>query len=194
MVPVANPVDAAADRPLRADARRNRDRILTAARELFASAGNEAQMEDVAARAGVGVGTVYRHFPTKTALLSAMVKEGFAEMAAIALQVEATHPDGSALITAIRRQVAAVAPDKGFQLAAMGWDALDWEEIEPQRALLADAMQRLIDRAIAEALVRDDLTSNDIGMMMCGVTATMYFKSAHDWRRYLEIMINGLRP
>jgi AcrR family transcriptional regulator len=185
---------APTDRPLRADARRNRDRILCAARELFASNGRDAQMEDIAGRAAVGVGTVYRHFPTKTALLTAMVIERFAEMAEIAREVEADCPGGEALTAAIRRQTQAVQPDKGFQLAMMGWDALDWDAIEPQIAALGAVMQRLIARATAEGLVRPDLTFDDIGMLMCGVTSTMYFKPAHDWRRYLEIVINGLRP
>ena len=123
-----------------------------------------------------------------------MVKERFAEMAAIALEVEADYPGGDALATAIRRQTEAVHPDKGFQLSLMGWDALDWDEIDPQLAMLGAVMQRLIDRAVAAGLVRSDLTFDDIGMLMCGVTSTMYFKPAHDWRRYLEIVINGLRP
>ena len=64
-----------AGRPLRADARRNRERVLQAAREVFAEQGREAQMDDVARRAAVGVGTVYRHFPTKEALIDAIAGE-----------------------------------------------------------------------------------------------------------------------
>jgi AcrR family transcriptional regulator len=185
---------SSAERPLRADARRNRDAILCAARELFASDGRDAQMEDIASRAGVGVGTVYRHFPTKAALLTDMVKQRFAEMTRIALEVEADDATGTALLTAIRRHTEAVQPDKGFQLAVMGWDALDWDEIEPALEALGVVIRRLIARAATEELVRPDLTFDDIGMLMCGVTSTMYFKPAHDWRRYLEIVINGLRP
>src|SRR6266542_643375 len=66
-----------AGRPLRADARRNRERVLTAAREVFAEQGRDAQMDDVARRAMVGVGTVYRHFPTKEALIDAIAAEAF---------------------------------------------------------------------------------------------------------------------
>jgi AcrR family transcriptional regulator len=153
-------------------------------------------MEDIASGAGVGVGTVYRHFPTKAALLTAMVKERFAEMTKIALDAEAgtDSPGAAALATAIRRQSEAVQPDKGFQLAMMGWDALDWDEIEPEIEALGVVTQRLISRAAAAGLVRADLTFDDIGMLMCGVTATMYFKPGHEWRRHLEIVINGLRP
>src|SRR4051794_27205946 len=73
-----------AGRPLRADARRNRERVLTAAREVFAEHGPEAQMDDVARRAEVGVGTVYRHFPTKEALIDALVAEAFERLLVVA--------------------------------------------------------------------------------------------------------------
>src|SRR5215813_1849416 len=73
-----------AGRPLRADARRNRERVLAAAREVFAEQGREAQMDDVARKAGVGVGTVYRHFPTKMALIDALAKDAFERIAAAA--------------------------------------------------------------------------------------------------------------
>src|ERR671915_1320812 len=71
-------------KPLRADARRNRERVLKAARAVFADHGIEAQIDDVAKRAKVGVGTVYRHFPTKEALLDAVVRERFEEIAGYA--------------------------------------------------------------------------------------------------------------
>src|SRR5690349_10916702 len=74
------------ERPLRADARRNRERVLEAARAVFAEHGRDAQMDDVAKKAGVGVGTVYRHFPTKEALIEALVVDSFQK---IALRAEA---------------------------------------------------------------------------------------------------------
>ena len=71
-----------AERPLRADARRNRERILQSAREVFAECGTDAQIDDIAQRAGVGVGTVYRHFPTKEALMAELVRQKFRRFAA----------------------------------------------------------------------------------------------------------------
>ncbi|MEA2405577.1 MAG: hypothetical protein QOE08_2224, partial [Thermoleophilaceae bacterium] len=73
-------------KPLRADARRNRASVLEAARAAFADAGLDAQMDDVAARSGLGVGTVYRHFPTKDALVEALVEERFLELERIAAE------------------------------------------------------------------------------------------------------------
>ena len=87
------PIDpGCAAKPLRADARRNRERILKAARAVFADHGIEAQMDDVAKRAKVGVGTVYRHFPTKDGLLEAIVRERFEEIAVYAAEA-VENPD-----------------------------------------------------------------------------------------------------
>ena len=81
--------DETAVRQLRADARRNRERILGAAKDVFAEQGADAQMDDVARKAGVGVGTVYRHFPTKEALLEALALEAFEHITTVAK--EAVH-------------------------------------------------------------------------------------------------------
>ena len=84
-----------AEKPLRADARRNREKVLAAARAVFAEQGVDAQMDDVARRADVGVGTVYRHFPTKDALLNALTDELFAVIAAHARELlDARRPVG----------------------------------------------------------------------------------------------------
>src|SRR3954466_946340 len=80
--PYSRRMTIAAQRPLRADARRNRERVLCAARAVFAAQGHEAQMDDVARQAEVGVGTVYRHFPTKEALIEALALEAFGRVAA----------------------------------------------------------------------------------------------------------------
>src|SRR3954453_8921461 len=74
-------MDKLAPRPLRADARRNRERVVSAAGVVFSEQGRDAQMDDVAKRAGVGVGTVYRHFPTKEALIEALMVEAFRSLA-----------------------------------------------------------------------------------------------------------------
>jgi AcrR family transcriptional regulator len=182
-------------RTLRADARRNRERIMSAGRELFARDGPEAQMDEIAARAGVGIGTVYRHFPTKEALLTAMVRDRFQEFAEIATVAEDTVDPLHALETVMLRSSEAVEGDTGFQQAMMGSDQLEWEGIEEQKAALAAVITRIIGRAVDAGVVRDDFTFEDFGMVMCGITSTMYYKpGSADWRRHLAIVVGGLRP
>ncbi len=179
---------------LRADARRNRERIMSSGRELFARDGPEAQMDEIAAHAGVGIGTVYRHFPTKEALLTEMVRVRFQEFAAIAKLAEDTVDPRDALETIMRRSAEAVEGDIGFQLAMMGSNQLEWEGIEEQKAVLAAVVTRIIRRAISAGVVRDDFTFEDFGMMMCGITSTMYYKpGGADWRRHLAIILQGVR-
>ena len=180
-------------RTLRADARRNRERIVSSGRELFARDGPEAQMDQIAAHAGVGIGTVYRHFPTKEALLTEMVRVRFQEFADIATLAEETVDPRDALETVMRRSAEAVEGDIGFQLAMMGSDQLEWEGIEEQKAALAEAVSRIISRAVAAGVVREEFTFEDFGMVMCGITSTMYYKpGSADWRRHLAIVLHGV--
>ena len=182
-------------RTLRADARRNRERIIASGRELFARDGPEAQMDEIAAHAGVGIGTVYRHFPTKEALLTEMVRLRFQEFEKVAVLAEDIEDPLEALETIMRHAAEAVEGDIGFQLAMLGENELEWEGIEQQKAAFAEVVTRTISRAIAAGVVQDDFTFDDFAMVMCGTTATMYFKpgSAADWRRYLDLMLRGIR-
>ncbi|MGO9490058.1 MAG: TetR/AcrR family transcriptional regulator [Solirubrobacteraceae bacterium] len=181
-------------RTLRADARRNRERIMASGRELFARNGPDAQMDEIAAHAGVGIGTVYRHFPTKEALLTEMVRTRFQEFAAIATLAEETEDPRDALETVMRRSAEAVEGDVGFQLAMMGSNELEWEGIEEQKAVLAAVVTRIIGRAVSAGVASDDFTFEDFGMMMCGITSTMYYKpGSADWRRHLAIVLRGVR-
>jgi AcrR family transcriptional regulator len=180
-------------RTLRADARRNRERIMSAGRELFAREGPQVQMDEIAAHAGVGIGTVYRHFPTKEALLTAMVRDRFQEFAEIALAAEDIPDPLEALENVIRTSAETVEGDSGFQLAMMGSNELEWEGIEEQKAALAEVVTRIIARAAATGVVRDDFTFDDFAMMMCGITSTMYFKPGNaNWRRHLELILEGV--
>jgi AcrR family transcriptional regulator len=180
-------------RTLRADAQRNRERIMASGRELFASEGPQAQMDEIAAHAGVGIGTVYRHFPTKEALLTAMVRDRFQGFAEIARLAEAIEDPLEALESAMRSSAEAVEGDVGFQLAMMGSNELEWEGIEEQKAALAEVITRIISRAIAAGTVRDDFAFDDFAMLMCGITATMYYQpGSANWRRHLELMLGGV--
>ncbi len=168
---------------------------MASGRELFARDGPDAQMDEIAARAGVGIGTVYRHFPTKEALLTAMVRDRFQEFGEIAAHAEETLDAREALETVMLRSAEAVEGDVGFQLAMMGSNELEWEGIEEQKAVLAAILTRIIRRAVDAGVVRDDFTFEDFGMVMCGITSTMYYQpGGADWRRHLALVVQGVRP
>ena len=166
---------------------------MSAGRELFARRGPQAQMDEIAAHAGVGIGTLYRHFPTKEALLTAMVRERFQGFAEIARAAEEIIDPRMALEGAMRSSAEAVEGDMGFQLAMMGSDQLEWDGIEEEKAALAEVLTRIIGRAVAAGVVREDFTVEDFGMVMCGITSIMYFQpGSSNWRRHLELILQGV--
>lgn len=181
-------------KPLRADARRNRERIMSSGRELFAQRGESVQMDEIAAHAGVGVGTLYRHFPDKQALVTEMARERFQEFSEIAAKSEAIEDPLEALENALVTSLAGVEGDTGFQFAMMSSGELEWEGIEEQKAAFQESFTRILERAQAAGVVRPDLVFDDFPMILCGITSTMYFKPGPaDWKRHLELVLNGLR-
>lgn len=182
-------------RPMRADARRNRERILTAARELFAGDPPEVQMEDLARRAGVGVGTVYRHFPDKEALMGELVRERFelfnTQMRAAMADTDAEP--GAALAEALRRNAAGLAGDAATRFAFMSGG----ERVFAHAAVETEEFMRLADALVRRARRAGQLApgfrADDIPMMMCGVCATMGRpKPGWDWRRHFELVMRGM--
>ena len=183
------------NRPLRADARRNREKIMASAAELFASKGRDAQMEEIAAHCGLGMGTLYRHFPSKQALLTAMVRERFRGMADLARAAEQITDPGESFEVLMRSYLEAAEGDASFQLALMGPGDVEWQGVKQEKAEFADAVTRVIERAVAAGAVRPDLTYADFPLLTRGVMSTMYFKPTgnSDWRRHLELTLEGVR-
>ena len=181
-------------RQLRADARRNRERILQAAAEVFAEQGADAQMDDVARRAGVGVGTVYRHFPNKDVLMGELVTQkfrSFADYARQALDEEDAWEGFSKLLHATAGNM---AENVALQDALRTTSAA-FEHAEPARAELNAVIDKLVKRAQRQGTLRKDFKADELGMLMGGLCASMSGPLANecDWRRHLQILLDGLR-
>jgi AcrR family transcriptional regulator len=175
-------------RPLRADARRNRERILNAARAVFAASGREAHLDDVARRAKVGVGTVYRHFPTKDALLEALAREQFELLTRWSREAE-EEPDAWAAFNAmVWRGAELQASDRALMEAVADFKP----GVAAQASELHASIERLIRRAQEQGKMRPDATGSDVQLMMCGLGSVMQM-SGDGWRRYLTVMLDGLR-
>ena len=179
------------ERRLRADARRNRERILEAARTACAAHGAHVQMDDVARSAGVGVGTVYRHFPTKDALIEALVAEKLrvtTENIRAALEIE---DPWEGFCAALRTNAEVMAADAGLRdaLIRLGPFVRDPDE---ERAALHAVATEIVRRAQDAGELRDDVTADDIGALMAGLCTTMAHPELN-WRRHLELLLDGLR-
>jgi AcrR family transcriptional regulator len=190
MTSVPTPVE----KPLRADARRNREKVLAAARAVFAEQGVDAQMDDVARRADVGVGTVYRHFPTKDALLTALSDEMFAVVAAHVRTLVDNEDAWEAFIEAMWFGGEKTAGDRAFTEVMAASSALAPRLCPGQEDLIV-TVGGLMERAKAQGRMRPDVVVDDIPLLMCGVGSAsgMPHPSPNAWRRHLAIVLDGMR-
>ncbi len=186
---------AVAGRSQRADARRNHEAVLAAAKRLFAEEGLAAQMPDVAKAAGVGVGTVYRHFPTKEDLIAALVAERFERMAEKTREGLARDDPWEGVADLIRFAAEIQAEDQGL-CEVMG-SRPDMMYAAAYAAGLPELSDRLVKRAQRAGELRRDLTWEDIPMIACGlgpITQTKVGPAVGRWPRLVEIILDGLRP
>ena len=183
-------------RPLRADARRNREQVLAAAESVFAEGGLKAPIEEVARRAGVGVGTVCRHFPTKQALVDAVVRR-LIEPLVLHAQDALHDPDAG---VAFRNFVLALSDVQARHLALAEQMAKEIDgssETEPLRTELRAAVDDLLARAQAAGSIRADVGPADVSMLFSGVAHATSLVGEHQAKlrhRYVTIILDGLRP
>jgi len=181
-------------RALRADARRNHEAILAAAKKLFADEGLDAQMPDVAKAAKVGVGTVYRHFPTKEDLIAALAAERFERLAEKAREGIEAEDAWEGLCEFIRFAAQIQADDRGLcevmgsrpEVMAASAEAVGLDELCDQ----------LVKRTQRFGGLRKDLEWEDIPMIACGlgrITPAEMGPAKGRWPRMVEIVIDGLR-
>lgn len=182
-------------KPLRSDAERNRGRIVDAARAAFAEGGLEVALEDVAARAGVGIGTLYRRFPTREDLIAACFERRLADYA-LAAQEALDAPDGwTGFCSYVERICAMQAADRGLK------DVLtrtfpNARALEANRARGFELFLQVVERAKAEGRLRADFVPEDHVLLLMGNAGVV--QGAGDaapeaWRRYVALMLDGLR-
>lgn len=185
---------AAAPRPLREDAARNREGLLAAAEAEFAAHGGDASVAAIARRAGVAKGTVFRHFATKEELMAAIVRRHFAALATAAEELRGTEDPGAALL-----ELLTVIAD-GRQQHDIAF-VQSVSEAEPavvaERDRLFATIGALVDEAHASGQLRPDVTAADVILLSCAPVHVVEFLAdppADQWRRYLGIIFDGLRP
>ncbi|MEV8341273.1 TetR/AcrR family transcriptional regulator [Streptomyces niveus] len=182
-------------RPLRRDAALNRERILHAAREIFGQQGLGVTLDDVARHAGVGVGTLYRRFPTKESLIRALFQEDLRirqESAEKAL----AHPDPwQGLVDFLTEMTADLAENRGLHEVLMLGEHTS-EPIETARGGMLPFLEALIHRAQESGDLRPEVTASDIPVIQHMLYAAAQFTRGRQpeiWRRYLDVLLNGLR-
>jgi AcrR family transcriptional regulator len=187
---------ASEPRPLRADAERNRQRILRAAAEVFTERGLQATLDDVAERAGVGVGTVYRRFPDKEALVEALFTERLDTLVGLAEQALAEPDPWVALATFLEQGASVIAVDRGLRQTLM-FARYGRDGVANARRCMQPLVARLVQRAQEAGVVRADLRSTDVPLIefMLGSAAEYAGQVRPEiWRRYLALILDALRP
>lgn len=178
----------------RADAVRNRERVLEAAKAIFSAGGPEASLEAVARRAGVGIGTLYRHFPTREALFEAVYRREVQQLSDLAERLKSEAAPVDALRRWLRSNVEFVATKKGMSaalaLAVQGQSDLRAYSFDR----LTKAVGALLDRAVAAGEIRADIGAEDVLRALVGMC---YLHDQPGWQasvlRLVDVFVDGLR-
>jgi len=179
--------------PLRRDAEANRRRILTAAREVFRERGTEASLSDIAAHAGLGLGTVYRRFSNKEELLDALFDDMIDTLVAATEEGLADPDPWHGLVTSLEKGCEIQAFDRGLREALLGAAAGPRRQAQVL-SRITPIMGALIARAKEQGALRADIAPVDIPMIQLMVAAVTDRTGQPDlWRRYLRLLLDGLR-
>jgi len=189
-------------RPLRRDAARNRALLLDAAREVFAARGLEATLDEIAHKAGVGVGTAYRHFANKQDLAAAIFSDDFAQLVANAQSALEIDDPWRALVTFVEGTIAKHAQDRGLYEVMTATGSLGERpvqvdgKLETMREALVGPVSELVERAKAAGCVRADAAPSDFAAILfmmgpCYLASDAVSRPV--WERYLWLLLDGLR-
>ena len=179
---------------LRRDAARNRAKLTAAGREVFAELGPDASFEEVARRAGVGIGTLYRHFPSREALAEEIYAEHIDEVVAAAETAAAREDAWSGLVSFLEHVLELQArnlPLRGLFLRHGGGRAAE------RRRLILPLLEGVIERGREQGVLRDDLTVGDLALALWSFSPVIEATAAAApdvWRRHLRILLDGMRP
>jgi AcrR family transcriptional regulator len=183
-------------RPLRRDAEQNRQRILCAASEVFTTRGLRATLDDVARQAGVGVGTVYRRFPDKEALVDALFEDKLQALVAQAERALEAPDSWTGLVTLLERAGEMLTGDRGL-LEILMYATYGQDRVSRARARMQPVVTRVVERAQRDGKVRADLRPTDVPFIEFMLSAAAGYAARVQpeiWRRYLTLILDGLRP
>jgi len=178
-------------RPKRADARRNYEKVLAAAREAFAEGGESTSLEEIARRAGVGIGTLYRHFPNRQALLEALYVDEVEEMCRSAAELDRSDP-WEALSAWFERFISYIGTKRALAAELSNYLEQDAALFQVCRTSLFEAGEPLLKSAQEAGVVRPDVTIGDVIQMVVGI-AKMPSRDPNQNEHILRIALDGLR-
>ncbi|CAM5337603.1 TetR/AcrR family transcriptional regulator [Streptomyces avidinii] len=185
---------AEAERPLRADAQRNRDKILAAAVRVFTEQGLEAHFERIAKEAGVGTGTLYRNFPTREALIEAAYRNEVARLCDAVPTLLETMPPDRALHAWTRRFIDYATAKMGMADAMRAVLVAGTNPYADSRRLIQDALTSLMEACTAANAIRSDITSTDMFAALAGIALTSAGPEQRaQAERLLDLTLDGLR-
>jgi AcrR family transcriptional regulator len=175
---------------MRADARRNREKLLAAAVAAFADRGTDASLDAIARRAGVGIGTLYRHFPTREALVEAAYRNEVEQLCAAAPELLAAHPPDVALAEWMNRFVDYAAAKRGMKSALHEIAASGSDPFADTRRGILEAIGSLLDAGVAAGTIRSDV---DAEVVLRAMGAVWHVDDLEQARPLLRLLIDGLR-
>lgn len=186
--------DTTVERPLRRDAERNRKRILASAGILIAEHGVDVSLDEIARHAGVGVGTVYRRFPDREALIDELLEVKISEIEAIVDEAAAMEDPWEGLVTFFERSLEKQAADRGLKQALMV-PSRGAERLAAVRARIEPKVLEIVHRAQDDGSLREDLRPGDLPLLFEMIGAVR--DATHDvdpdlYQRYLRILIDGM--
>ena len=180
-------------RPMRADAVRNEDAVLEAAKEVFTTAGVDAPVRDIAAKAGVGVGTLYRRFPKRSDLVAGVFRREVDACAAQAEALATQHPPDAALALWLRHYTDFLATKKGLAAALHSGDPAFNELPEYFRSRFEPALVSLLDASVASGDIRGDVEAYDLLRAIGNLSVAKGDDGTAHTHRMLDLLVDGLR-